>query len=183
MKLKALLLIDIQNDYFPNGKMELVGSESAGLMAGKLLAACRDKNLPVFHIQHISTRPDAAFFLQNTTGVEVHPCVKPFANEPVIRKNFPNSFRETTLLRDLQAASVTELIIAGMMTHMCIDSTVRASCDLGFACTLAHDACATRDLSFNSKTVSALDVQTACMAALNGFFANVLDTASICAGL
>lgn len=131
----------------------------------------------------ISTRPGAVFFLPDTTGVEIHPCVKPLANEAVIKKNYPNSFRETTLLRDLQAASVTELIMAGMMTHMCVDTTVRAACDLGFACTLSHDACATRDLSFNSKTVSALDVQTAYMSALNGFFANVLDTASICAGL
>jgi len=70
-----------------------------------------------------------------------------------------------------------------MMTHMCVDTTVRAACDLGFTSTLSHDACATRDLSFDGKTVSALDVKTAYMAALNGLFANVLDTASVCAGL
>ena len=66
---------------------------------------------------------------------------------------------------------------------MCVDTTVRAAFDLGFACTLAHDACATRDLSFNGETVAAKDVQTAFMAALNGSFAQVLDTAAICASL
>lgn len=181
--MKALLLIDIQNDYFPNGKMELVGSEAAGRLAGELLAACRNKKYPVFHVQHIFTQPDAGFFLPDTPGVEIHTSVKPLATETVIQKNYPNCFRKSALLDNLRAASVTELIVAGMMTHICVDTTVRAACDLGFSCTLAHDACATCDLRFNGRTVSAQDVQTAFMAALNGFFADVLDTATICARL
>jgi len=181
--MKALLLIDIQNDYFPGGRMELAGSESAGLNAGKLLNAFRKNNLPIFHIQHISTRPTATFFLPQTEGVNIHSRVAPIAGEPVIRKNYPSSFRETNLLELLREAGVTNLVIAGMMTQMCVDTTVRAAADLGFTCQLAHDACATRDLAFAGRTVAAADVQAAFMAALSGLFAEVSDAGKICSSL
>ena len=94
----------------------------------------------------------------------------------------PNSFRDTPLLEHLRAAGVSELVIAGMMTHMCIDTTVRAAADLQFRCSLAHDACATRALSFEGARVSAQDVQTAYLAALNGLFAKVVPAHELCAG-
>lgn len=178
--MKALLLIDIQNDYFPGGKMELVNSEAAALKAGLLLDAFRNRHLPIIHIQHISTRPTATFFLPHTEGVKIHKSVAPLEGEMVIQKHYPNSFRETKLLDYLKDKGVTDLVTAGMMTQMCVDTTVRAASDLGFACRLAHDACATRDLAFAKKSVAAADVQTAFMAALNGFFAEVLDAETIC---
>jgi len=180
---QALLLIDIQNDYFPGGAMELVGSPLAGVQAGKLLQAFRQRSLPIIHIQHISTRQGATFFLPNTAGVEIHESVAPKTGEAVFQKNFPNSFRETPLLEHLQKLEVTQLVIAGMMTQMCIDTTTRAAADLGFKCLLAHDACATKTLSFGGSTVSAENVQTAFLAALNGLFAQVLTVEEICANL
>ena len=179
----ALLIIDIQNDYFPGGAMELVGSAEAGAQAGRLLAAFRGKGLPVIHVQHISTRPGASFFVPDTKGVEIHASVAPQAGETIIQKNFPNSFRDTPLLQHLRDNDITRLVIAGMMTQMCIDTTVRAAADLGFACSLAHDACATRDLSFGGVTVPAASVQAAFLAALNGLFARVQTTDELCAGL
>jgi len=179
----ALLIIDIQNDYFPGGAMELVGSTEAGERAGKLLEAFRGKSLPVIHVQHISPRPGASFFVPGTRGVEVHPCVAPREGEMLVRKNFPNSFRDTPLLQHLRDHGITRLVVAGMMTQMCIDTTVRAAADLGFDSTLAHDACATRDLSFGGVTVPAASVQAAFLAALNGLFAKVRPVAEICAEL
>ncbi len=181
--MKALLLIDIQNDYFPGGRMELEGSEEAGQVAGTLLAAFRERGLPVFHVRHISSRPDAGFFLPETEGSLTHRSVEPLEGEPIVIKHFPNSFRETSLLGQLRERNITELVIAGMMTHMCVDTTVRAACDLGFACTLAHDACAGRALSFGGRTVSARDAHTAYMAALNRIFARVVDAAAVRAEL
>ena len=163
--------------------MELVGSEAAGRQSGRLLDVFRKKGLPVFHIQHISTRKNATFFLPQTDGVNIHNSVVPIAGEPVIQKNYPNSFRETKLLGMLRKAGITHLVIAGMMTQMCVDTTVRAATDLGFTCRLAHDACAARDLTFAGKTVAAVDVQTAFMASLNGLFAEVLDTEAICSNV
>ena len=177
---KALLIIDIQNDYFPGGAMELEGSDEAAVRGACLLQMFRQKSLTVIHIQHVMNRPGATFFLPDTQGVEIHPALAPLAGEPVFQKHFPNSFRETPLLDYLRRHDIGELVIAGMMTHMCIDTTTRAAADLGFHCLLAHDACATRSLSFAGATVSAQNVQAAFMAALNGLFATVLSVEDIC---
>lgn len=179
----ALLIIDIQNDYFPGGAMELAGSVEAGQRARKLIDAFRKKALPVIHVQHLSTRPGATFFVPGTKGVEIHPCVVPREGETIIRKNFPNSFRDTPLLQTLRDNKITRLAVAGMMTQMCVDSTVRAAADLGFECFLAHDACATKSLSFGGAAVPAESVQTAFVAALNGLFARVQSVDELCAGL
>lgn len=177
----ALVLIDIQNDYFPGGAMELEGSLLAGAQAGRLLQDFRRRGRPVVHIQHVSTRPGATFFLPDTPGVEIHPSVAPIDGEVVFRKHFPNSFRGTPLLEHLRQRQITQLVIAGMMTQMCIDTSTRAAADLGFECFLAHDACATRALSFGGATVTAAQVQTAFLAALNGLFAQVQSVEQLCA--
>ena len=179
----ALVVIDIQNDYFPGGKMELSGANEAGLMASRLLDSFRSKSLPVVHIQHISARPGAGFFLPGTLGADIHHSVAPQNGEPVFQKNFPNSFRNTLLLEYLKEHRIDSLVLAGMMTHMCIDTTVRAAFDLGFTCTLAHDACATRSLSFDGREIPAADVHSSFLAALNGLFAQVQPTETICANL
>jgi nicotinamidase-related amidase len=175
----ALLIIDIQNDYFPGGTMELAGPEAAAENAAQLIAAFRRKSLPVIHMQHIATRPGATFFRPGTPGAEIHASVKPLAGETVLQKNFPNSFRETKLLAHLKSLNVANLTIAGMMTHMCVDTTTRAAADLGFACSLAHDACATKALTFNGVEVPAASVQVSYMAGLNGLFAKVQSTGEL----
>jgi nicotinamidase-related amidase len=169
----ALLLIDLQNDYFPGGAMELTGADAAVERAASLLRTFRSRGAPIVHVQHISKRPGATFFLPGTRGAEIHGAVAPAAAEALVVKHFPNSFRETTLLETLRAAGVEQLTIAGMMTHMCVDTTVRAAADLGFKCFLAGDACATRDLQFGSEKVMARDVQLSYLAALSGSFAVV----------
>jgi nicotinamidase-related amidase len=179
----ALLLIDIQNDYFPGGAMTLDGAEAAGLCAGQLLTACRGRNIPVVHVQHLSTRPGASFFVPDSVGAELHACVAPLPGETVIRKNFPNSFRNTGLLEELQRLGSKELLVGGMMTNMCIDATVRAAADQGFRCRLAHDACAAKALSFNGVDVPAAQVHAAFLAALQGLYAEVASVENLVAGL
>ena len=169
----ALLLIDIQNDYFPGGKMELVGSVPAAAESARLLAAFRKQSCPVYHIRHLSSRPDATFFLPDTAGAEIYPAVAPLAGELVITKQFPNSFRDTGLLERLRDDGVDTLLVCGMMSHMCVDATVRAAFDLGFSCNVIHDACATRDLTFEQITVPATQVHASFMAALGAVYAQV----------
>jgi nicotinamidase-related amidase len=172
----ALILVDIQNDYFPGGKMPLVGAEAASNKAALLLSRFREKRLPVFHIRHLAVQPGATFFLPDTPGSEIHPSVAPMADEPVIVKHFPNSFRETPLLDQLKKAGAASVAVCGAMSHMCIDATVRAACDLGFQCLVAHDACATRALTFGQETARAATVHAAFMAALSAAYAQVLST-------
>ena len=177
----ALIIIDIQNDYFPGGKMELEGSPEAGLQAAKLIEGFRAKGLPLVHIQHVSNRPGATFFVPGTEGMNIHASVAPRAGEAVLQKHFPNSFRGTTLLEHLRALDADHLVIAGMMTHMCVDATTRAAFDLGFSCSLAHDACATRALAFGEERVPAAQVHAAFVAALSGLYAKVQSAAAIAA--
>jgi nicotinamidase-related amidase len=174
---QGLILVDIQNDYFPNGNFELVGMEQAAKNAQKLLQKFRDEQSPIVHIQHISKQPGATFFLPNTKGAEIHESVTPQPDETVIVKHFPNSFRDTSLLENLKNTEVEEVVICGAMSHMCIDATTRAAFDFGFRCTVIEDACATRDLEYEGKTVKAVEVHTAFMAALAMPYAKVASSA------
>ncbi len=173
---QGLIIVDVQNDYFIGGTMELVAMDATASNCAKLLDSFRKKQTPIFHVQHIATREGATFFVPNTHGCEIHESVKPYENEPVVVKNYPNSFRETDLHEILKQAGVEEVVICGAMTHMCIDTTTRAAFDLGFKCHVISDACATRNLEFNDQVVKATDVQNAFMAALSVPFAQVLST-------
>ncbi|MDD2540000.1 MAG: cysteine hydrolase family protein [Desulfuromonadaceae bacterium] len=177
--IEALILIDMQKDYFPGGRMELRGSIEATGAASCLLAAFREAALPVFHIQHISTNPSATFFLPGTTGIEIHHSVAPLPDEPVIIKHYPNSFRGTDLLERIRRAEVDSILFCGMMTSMCVDATVRAAFDLGITCTVAQDACATRDLMFSGETIPAPQVHGAFLAALGAVYADIRTTDTI----
>jgi len=169
----ALVLIDIQNDYFPNGKMELKGGIEAALAARRVLTHFRDRKLPIVHIQHVSVQPGATFLRPDTEGAEIHESVSPLPDETVFLKNYPNAFRDTPLLAHLKKTDLNKLVICGMMTHMCVDSTVRAAFDYGFRSVLIGDACATRDLSYNDVKIPAEYVHAAFMAALSAVFAHV----------
>ena len=174
---QALLIIDIQNDYFPGGSNQLHGAEEAAWNASLLLNDFRFKGLPVIHIQHIATRPTATFFLPGTKGAEIHASVKPIDGEQLIVKHTPNSFHGTDLLEKLRAKEVGQLVICGMMTHMCVDSTTRAAKDFGFDCVLIGDACATKALQFDRHTVPATEVQASLLAALSYYYSTVKTTA------
>ncbi|HEX7249031.1 MAG TPA: cysteine hydrolase family protein [Burkholderiales bacterium] len=172
----ALLIIDIQNDYFPGGPMELEGAEAAGAKAAQALAKFRGEGLPVFHVRHTSVRPGATYFLPGTPGAEIREVVKPLEGEIVVEKNFPNSFRGTALQNYLDKHKIKNLVVAGMMTHMCVDASVRHAADLGYRITLLADACATRAQSFGGESVPARQVHAAFLAALNGAYAKVVKT-------
>ncbi len=172
----ALLIIDIQNDYFPGGKMELEGADAAAANAARALEQFRRKGAPIVHVRHLSARPGATFFIPGTAGAEIHERVRPTGDERVIERNFPNSFRATQLDKVLKDAGVKELVVAGMMTHMCVDASVRQAADLGYKVTLLGDACATRAQSFGGESVPARQVHAAFLAALNGFYARVIPT-------
>ena len=175
----CLILVDLQNDYFSGGNMELVETEKAAENAQRLLNKFRIENLPIVHIQHVSTRPGATFFVPETHGAEINEMVAPAENENVVVKNYPNSFRETSLLEILKNHNITDVVICGAMSHMCIDATTRAAFDYGFNCIVAEDACATKDLIFKEKTIKASDVHASFMAALSAPYAKIESTEEI----
>jgi nicotinamidase-related amidase len=180
---QALVLVDVQNDYFPGGRAEVPGSVACAARAADLLAAFRARGLPVVHVRHLSARPGATFLLPGTPGAEIHPSVAPAPGEPVVEKAFPNAFRETGLLALLRERGADRLVVCGMMTQMCVDATVRAAFDLGLRCDVAADACAARPASFGGRTVAAEDVHAAFLGALGAVYARVAPAADLVAAL
>jgi nicotinamidase-related amidase len=160
--------------------MELKAPLLAAQQAGRLLDLFRQQGWPIVHIQHISNRPGATFFLPDTDGLDFHETIRPLAGEKVIVKHFPNSFRETGLLEHLHGSGIEGLVICGMMTHMCVDATIRAAADLGYSVRLAADACATRALAYDETQVTAVQVQAAFLAALKSY-GQILETEEILA--
>lgn len=169
----ALVLIDIQKDYFAGGKSELFMPEKAAEYAKTLLDFFRLYNLDIFHIQHISNSDNASFFLPHTEGSKIYPLVFPGHNEQIIVKHSPDSFLGTRLEEELRERHIEALVICGMMSHMCIDTTVRSAKRLNFTIYLAEDACTTKDLMWRDTTIPAEIVHKTMMAALNGSFAKV----------
>lgn|SRR5487761_2530705 len=175
----ALILVDIQNDYFPNGRMELHRTEAAAQNARLVLEHFRTFGRPIVHIRHVALDDDATFFLPETDGVEIHHLVAPLEGEDIVTKHTPNAFVGTDLAAKLASYDVDDVVIVGMMTHMCIDSTTRAASDLGFSCTVVADACATRAQTLGDVTVDAPAVHAAFLAALSGTFADVRTAVEI----
>lgn len=176
MKKRGLIVVDLQNEYLPTGKLPLSGIEAAAANAARAIANAREQGIPVFHIRHEFASADAPVFVPGTDNVEIQPAVAPVGDEPVIVKNHINAFRNTDLKQHLDAHGVEEVVVAGAMSHMCIDAIVRAAADMGYAVTVLHDACATLDLSFGGVTVPAAQVHAAMMAAFEFGYGTVKST-------
>lgn len=176
---RGLLVIDIQGDYFPGGAHPLVEPEAAARVARRLLDAFRASGEPIVHLRHVWDAPEAAFMRPGTEGVEIHPLVAPATGELVIDKEQPNGFIGTRLADELRARDVHALVVAGMMSNMCVDATVRAAVDRGLTATVVHDACAASDLEFGGATIPGATVHGAFMAALADGYATVVDADSL----
>ncbi len=176
MSKQALIVVDIQNDYFPGGKWPLVGADAAAEKAALVIKAFRDAGDLVVYIRHESSEADAPFFVAGSQGAEVHPTVLNRAEEPVIVKQHINSFRDTELRAVLDKHGIDKLVIVGSMSHMCTHGITRAAVDFGYDTTVIHDACATHDLEFNGVSVPAAQVHAAFMAALAFGYAPVVST-------
>ena len=175
MAKQALILIDIQNDYFPQGKWPLDGVEAAADKAAQVLQAFRQVGDAVIHVRHEFAGDDAPFFTPGSEGAHLHAKVLNEGDEPVVLKHFVNAFRQTNLRELLEQRSITEVVVVGSMSHMCVDAVVRAAADLGYKVTVIHDACATRDQEFNGQVIPAAQVHGAYMASLAFGYAGVVS--------
>lgn len=167
----ALVMIDCQNTY-RRGVMALEGVEAALEEAARLLARAREAGAPVIHIQHDSG-PGSPYDVRAEIG-QIADVVAPREGEPVITKHFPSSFEQTDLHERLSKLGAKNLVLAGFMTHMCVNSTARASFNLGYRTTVCASATATRVLpSPLGGIIPAKVVHEAALAALADLFAVV----------
>ncbi len=164
----ALILIDIQDFYFPGGRLQLENPEEAGMNAGLILDQFRKKGCPVYHVKH-NFEP----------GGDIHQYVKPVEGELVFSKDQVNVFMETGLLESLHRDSIEAVVICGMQTHMCVEAAVRAAHDYGFKCLLVQDACATRALQYEEHIIPARSVHFSSIQTLQGSYSRVISTAEL----
>ncbi len=167
--MEALLLIDIQNDYFRGGLHPLAGMNRAARNAKELLADFRDRKLPIVHVWHEGAGEKARFFRPDTKGAERHELVRPLPGETVLVKHYPSSFRDTGLDGILKNLGVDTIHVAGAMTKMCVDTTIRAGFDLGYRMILHENACAAMGY-LGTRIVHKITVRT-----LGSVFAEIVD--------
>ena len=177
MSKRAVIIVDLQKDYLASGSFALTGIDAATANAARIVEAARQKGDRIVHVHHISKEADSPLFAPDTAGIEPIPAVMPHEGDTVIIKNYPTSFRETALQQTLQAQGVSEVVVVGAMSDVCIDATARAAADLGYDLTVVHDACATRDKSFGDSLVPAAQVHATIMSALEFGYGKVTTTA------
>ncbi|WP_299280276.1 cysteine hydrolase family protein [uncultured Tateyamaria sp.] len=179
MTKSALILIDLQNDYFPDfpePKMALPNTNPATDNAAALLADARAKGAPLFHIRHVMASDAAPFFHPGTEGADTHPKVAPLDGEPIIGKTRPSAFYGTDLEARLRDQGITDVTLCGAMSQMCVNGTARAASGMGFNVTVVEDACAAANVAYNGVDVLAEQVHAAIMAPLSSSFGSVVAT-------
>jgi len=170
----ALVLVDIQNDYFENGRWPVNKMHEVSENAARLLEHARKNGHSVIHIRHEILSEDPPFFKPGTSGAEIHKSVSPRAGEPVILKHRPNSFQNTGLRKHLDDSGTSNVVVCGAMSQMCIDSTARAAADYGYAVTVVENACGAKEQVFDGQEVGAPQVHAAFMAPLAMSYARVI---------
>lgn len=182
MKNTALILIDLQNDYFGSfegAKWQLHETEIAASNALKLLNSFRQKDMKIIHVRHEFNMENPPFFAPNSEGAKIHESLSPKENESQVLKHEVNSFKGTNLKQILDDANITDVVIVGAMSYMCVDAVTRAASDFGYNCFVAHDACTTSDLEFNGVKVPATIAHAAFMSGLEFAYAKVHTTDEI----
>ena len=167
----TLIMIDCQNTY-TRGVMELDGVGAALDEAARLLERARSAGIPVIHVEHDDSE-GSLYDIRAEIG-QIVDRVAPQGDETVIVKHFPNSFVQTELDDRLKAASASNLLLAGFMTHMCVNSTARGAFNLGYSPTVVASATATRALPGPSGVVSSAALQAASLAAIGDLFGIVV---------
>lgn len=175
-KKTALLLIDIQLDYFEGGAFPLdpAQRETAIRSGAALLEVARANGALVVHVRHEGE--GSPFLRKGTPGTAIHPSVAPLPTEIVVTKGWPNSFRGTDLEDILRSHGIERLVVGGMIAWMCVQSTVRAAADLGFEVLLVPDMVASR--GFGWKGIG-IDAKTTMAAAMFPLFFRFAEETSV----
>ncbi|MGD1996364.1 MAG: cysteine hydrolase family protein [Anaerolineae bacterium] len=159
----ALLIIDLQAGNFEESAPVHNGDALLSKVRS-LVAKARAAGMPVVYIQHCG--PQGAIDEPGTPGWEIHPAVAPIQGDPVIEKRHPDAFQDTDLQRELERREVKELIITGIQTEYCVDTTCRRAYSLGYEVTLVEDAHSTWD----SRQLTAQQIISHHNAVLGGWF-------------
>jgi nicotinamidase-related amidase len=179
---EALIIVDVQNDYFPNGKFPIWKPVETAKQIQVLINKFRNENKEVIHVVHHTTeeqRKQIPFFEPGTWGVEIHDSVKPLPSEKVIIKQYSDSFVGTDLTDYLKSKGIDTTIVVGMLMHNCVNATAYASTDLGFKTYVVDEAVDTVDLKYNDEVIPAEVIKKSFLAGIQFAYAKVKTVAQI----
>jgi nicotinamidase-related amidase len=175
----ALVVIDVQNDYFPGGRFVLFRAKAALRKTLVLRDWARRLGLPIVWVRHTSRRPGSFFLLPDTRGAELHPALEPGSGETIVDKEDPNSFVGTELDSLLKAKGIDTVVWAGMISWMCVETTVRSAKDRGYRNLVTHDATASGWLTGPYGLVTPWSAQRAFLSAMGFVHATVLSVRNL----
>lgn len=176
---RALLVIDVQNEYF-SGLLPITHPQGNLSNILRVMDAAAAGGIPIVVIQHTFTDPDKPFFQRGTPQWELHPEVRKRQYDLLLEKNLPGSFTGTELEAWLRRQGVDTVVIAGYMTHMCCDTTAREAVHRGFSAEFLSDATGTLPLDNSAGIVSAEELQRAILCAQQMMLSEVLSTEAWC---
>lgn len=177
-KTTALVVIDFQKEYF-SGKMPIPDGKQAMANTQKLIKFADAAKMPVFQVQHIAPAGSAVFAIDGDT-VKFQPGMEPRAHDKVVQKKTVSVFASTDIDKQLKAANIKTIIVAGLMTHACVAGAARDAVPLGYQVVVASDASATRSIKrANGATVDSATLHRAALAEVEDTFGDVLTTSEI----
>jgi nicotinamidase-related amidase len=175
----ALVVIDVQKDYFPGGKFVLFRARAALRKTLRLRDWARAQGLAVWWIRHTSSASRSFFLVEGTPGADLHPLLQPREDEPLVNKRDPNCFLGTDLETQLRSRGIDTVVWAGMISWMCVETTVRSAKDKGFRNLVAHDAVASGWMKGPYGLVTPWSAHRAFLSGLGLYHAEVFSTAHL----
>lgn len=177
----AVIVIDIQNEYFAGGKMPIPDGMKALQNSKRLVEFAHKHGMLVFFVRHEGAA-DGPLFAKGSRFAEFHKDLQPGKNDRVITKATPSSFVGTDLKQQLDSLGIKQLIVTGLMTHMCVSSTARDAVPLGYSVIIPEDATATRDLAtWDNKVVDHKVLQQSALTGVADVFAEIKTTDAVLA--
>jgi nicotinamidase-related amidase len=178
MPKRALIVIDVQGEYFERGALPISDppTETSLVNIGRAMDGAVAHGVPVIVVRHGSMEADATSFVPGSEGWQLHPEIERRARDHLIEKELPGSFTGTSLGDVLDGAGIDTLSITGYMTHMCVDTTARQAAHRGMAVEILYDATGTLSLENSGGSASGEELHRATLVAQGQFFADVLST-------
>ena len=177
MTTRALIVIDVQNEYF-DGALPITDPPPGLSLAniGRAMDAATAAGVPVIVVRHGDTDPEAPIFREGTHSWELHPEIERRSRDHLVEKTFPGSFTGTPLESILAAAEVDTVSITGYMTHLCVDTTSRQAAHRGLAVEILDDATGTLPLENSGGAATGEELHRSTLVAQGQFFADVVST-------